>query len=218
MYKACIFDMDGTVADTLKSIAYFANKALKKYGFDEIETEVYKVLVGDGYRILADRMLNYVAKDNFTNEQYEAVAEEYKVTYDDDFLYLTESYDGIIDLLKALKEKGVKVGILTNKPQMTAVQVSDVLFGDLVDVIVGQTDGAPIKPDIRTIENIMEKLGVTADEIIYLGDTATDMKTGRSVDAFTLGVSWGFRTVDELLQNGADAIVNHPMEVMEYIK
>ena len=218
MYTTCIFDMDGTVADTIASIAYFANNALKKYGFPEIEQEKYKVLVGDGYKVLIERMLNLVAPDGYTQEQFDNVAEYYKTTYDDDFLYLTVAYDGIIDMMKALKEKGIKIGILTNKPQMTAIQVSNVLFGDLVDVIVGATDDTPLKPDRRAIEKILLKIGAKPEEILYLGDTGTDMKTGRSVDAFTIGVTWGFRGIDELNENGADAIINHPMEILEYLK
>ena len=218
MYTTCIFDMDGTVLDTLSTIAYYANNALKKYGFPEIEKNVYKVLVGDGYKVLIERMLNYVAPNNYTNEQFENVAEYYKTTYDDDFLYLTTPYDGIIDMMKALKEKGIKIGILTNKPQMTAIQVSDELFGDLVDEIVGGTDDTPLKPDRRAIEKILNKMNVSADEILYLGDTGTDMKTGRSVDAYTIGVTWGFREIPELTENGADAIINHPMEVLKYFE
>lgn len=218
MYTTCIFDMDGTVADTLSSIAYFANNALKKYGFPEIEKEKYKVLVGDGYKVLIERMLNLVAPDGYTKEQFDDVAEYYKTTYDNDFLYLTVPYEGIIDMMKALKEKGIKIGILTNKPQMTAIQVSDELFGDLVDVIVGATDDTPLKPDRRAIEKILSKIGAKPEEILYLGDTGTDMKTGKSVDAFTIGVTWGFRDVAELNENGADAIINNPMEIMEYLK
>ena len=218
MYTTCIFDMDGTVADTIASIAYFANNALKKYGFPEIEKEKYKVLVGDGYKVLIERMFNLVAPDGYTKEQFDNVAEYYKTTYDDDFLYLTVPYEGIIDMMKALKEKGIKIGILTNKPQMTAIQVSDELFGDLVDEIVGATDDTPLKPDRRAIEKILSKIGAKPEEILYLGDTGTDMKTGKSIDAFTIGVTWGFRDVAELNENGADAIINHPMEIMKYLK
>lgn len=218
MYTTCIFDMDGTVADTLSTISYYGNNALKKYGYPEIEREVYKILVGDGYMKLIKNMLDYVASENYTNEQYEEIAEYFKTTYDADFLYLTVPYDGILDMMKALKEKGIKIGILTNKHQETAVQVSDALFGDLVDVIVGDCPDKPLKPDRRAIEYILEKMNVTADEIIYLGDTGTDMKTGKIIDAFTIGVTWGFRGIDELNENGADAIINHPMEILEYLK
>ncbi len=121
-------------------------------------------------------------------------------------------------MMKALKEKGIKIGILTNKHHPTAVQVSDILFGDLVDDLVGESPDTPLKPDRRAIEKILSKMNVTADEIIYLGDTGTDMKTGKSVDAFTVGVTWGFRSIQELNDNGADAIINHPMEILEFFK
>lgn len=218
MYTTCIFDMDGTVADTLSTISYYGNNALKKYGYPEIEKEVYKVLVGDGYRKLVKNMLDFVAPDNYTKEQFEEMADYFKTTYDEDVMYLTVPYDGIIDMMKALKEKGIKIGILTNKHHPTAVGVSKTLFGDLVDVIVGECPDTPIKPDRRAIEKILNKMNVSADEILYLGDTGTDMKTGRSVDAYTIGVTWGFREIPELTENGADAIINHPMEVLKYFE
>ena len=126
--------------------------------------------------------------------------------------------DELKNEVMALKEKGIKIGILTNKHHPTAVQISKVLFGDLVDVLVGESPDTPLKPDRRAIEKILTKMNVSADEIIYLGDTGTDMKTGKSVDAFTIGVTWGFRSVDELNENGADMIIDHPMDLVKFLE
>lgn len=212
MIKACIFDMDGTVSNTINSIAYFANNALNKAGFPSIETEVYKKLVGNGAKVLVERMLKTVGADEC---YYEKVAEEYNTKYDNDFLYLTEPYEGIIDMLKKLKEKGIKVAILSNKPHSTACKVSDALFGaELIDICYGGRDGVALKPDPSGVFEIMNELDVSKEECLYIGDTATDMKTGKGADLYTVGVLWGFRDREELENSGADVIISHPSEIV----
>ena len=132
MIKACIFDMDGTVANTINSIKYFANNALKKAGLDEIDTETYKVIVGNGAKVLVERMLKTVGADE---KYFDEVSFEYNTKYDNDFLYLTEPYEGIIDMLKELKKLGIKTAILSNKPHGTAIKVSEALFPEgLIDI------------------------------------------------------------------------------------
>lgn len=213
MIKLCIFDMDGTVSNTINSIAYFANNALNKAGLPSIETDVYKKLIGNGAKVLVERMLKTVGADE---SYYEEVAEEYNTKYDNDSLYLTEPYEGIIDMLKALKDMGIKIAILSNKPHSTAIKVSDALFGDsLVDVCYGGRDGIPLKPDPAGVFEIMNRFGVTSEECLYIGDTATDMKTGKGAEIYTIGVLWGFRDREELENGGADVIVSHPSEITD---
>ena len=113
MVKLCIFDMDGTTVNTINSIAYFANNALNKYGLSSIDTEKYKIIVGNGAKVLVERMIELTGG---TKEQFEKVLYEYNTTYDNDFMYLTEAYEGIIEMLKTLKEMGVESIILSNKP------------------------------------------------------------------------------------------------------
>jgi len=216
MIKACIFDMDGTVSNTINSIAYFANNALNKAGLPSIDTEVYKKIVGNGAKVLVERMLKTVGADE---SYYEEVAYEYNTKYDNDFLYLTEPYEGIIDMLKGLKEAGIKVAILSNKPHSTALKVSNALFGeDLVDVCYGGREGVALKPDPTGVFEIMNEFGVSKEECLYIGDTATDMKTGKGAELYTIGVLWGFRDYDELKESGADAIVSHPAEIVDIAK
>ena len=215
MIKACIFDMDGTVSNTINSIAYFANKALKKAGLPEIETEVYKKLVGNGAKVLVERMLKTVGADE---SFYDEVAYEYNTKYDADFLYLTEPYDGIIDMLKTLKSSGIKVAILSNKPHSTAVKVSGALFSDkLVDICYGGREGIALKPDPAGVYEIIDELGLKKEECLYIGDTATDMKTGKNSGLYTIGVLWGFRDREELENGGADKIIAHPSELVEIV-
>lgn len=215
MIKACVFDMDGTVSDTINSIAYFANNALEKYGLSAHPTEKYKLMVGNGAAILVRRM---VEANGCTDEEvYQKVLKEYNETYDNDFLYLTKPYDGILELLDALRARGILTAVLSNKPHGTTLKVADALFGDRFDVVFGQREGKPIKPDPTVFKEIMADWGITPDECMYLGDTGTDMQTGKGGNAFTVGVLWGFRSKQELLDNGADAIVATPDEVLKIL-
>lgn len=216
MIKLCIFDMDGTVSNTLNSIAYFANNALNKAGLPSIETETYKKLVGNGAKVLVQRMLKTVGADE---SYYEEVALEYNTKYDNDSLYLTEPYDGIMDMLRALKDMGIKVAILSNKPHSTAIKVSDALFGsEFIDVCYGGRNGIALKPDPAGVFEILNKLAVPKEECLYIGDTATDMETGKNAGLYTIGVLWGFRDREELAKSGADCIVSHPSEIVDVAK
>ena len=216
MIKACIFDMDGTVSNTINSIAYFANNALKKAGLKEIETDVYKKLVGNGAKVLVERMLKTVGAPE---SYYDEVAYEYNTKYDNDFLYLTEPYEGIIDMLKELKKMGLSVAILSNKPHTTALKVSDALFSsELVDICYGGREGIALKPDPAGVFEILNELNIEKEECLYIGDTATDMKTGKGAGLYTIGVLWGFRDREELESGGADKIIAHPYELLDIIK
>lgn len=215
MVKACIFDMDGTVVNTLNSIAHFANNALNSAGFPSIDTEEYKYMVGNGAKTLIKRTLNRVGADeSFFNQ----VFTKYNNDYDKDFLYLTEPYEGIMDMLNEIKKKGITITILSNKPHTTAIKVSDALFGDgLIDKCYGAREGIALKPDPAGVFEIMKELGLKKEECLYIGDTSTDMKTGKSAGLYTVGVLWGFRKRDELEDNGADAIISHPSELLNII-
>ena len=216
MYKACIFDLDGTLADTIESIAYFANKALEFYGFNEIPADKYKLMVGDGAKELVKRML-YESGDNEL-KYYDRVSEMYNKTYDDDFMYKTEAYDGIKELLIDLKKLGTKLAVLSNKPHNTAVKVVSALFGEeLFEVCFGKRDNVPKKPDPAAVFDIMRKLKVNKNECLYIGDTSTDINTGKNAGLYTIGVLWGFRGFDELKKASADLIVNKPNEIYEFI-
>ena len=216
MLKLCIFDMDGTLVDTIKSIAYFANNALNKYGLPSIETEKYKKLVGNGAKVLVERMIDTVGADK---SKFDEVFPEYNTTYDNDFLYLTEAYEGICDMLFELKKLGVKTAILSNKPDSTAKKVSDALFKDgLIDVCYGGRDGIALKPDPEGVFEILKEFNVSKEECLYIGDTATDIKTAKNADLTSIGVLWGFRDFDELKGAGADHIISHPSEIIPIAK
>ncbi len=211
MIRACIFDMDGTVADTLTTITYFANQALSKYGLPTIETEQFKLMVGNGASVLVRRMMDKVGGPD---ELYDQVRDAYNIAYDNNFMYLTEPYDGILPMLQGLKAKGIKTAIVSNKPDSTACKISEELFGDLIDCCRGGREGVPLKPSPQAVIQTMEELRVRPEECLYVGDTATDMETGKNAGIYTIGVRWGFRGEQELREAKADAIVSSPAEIL----
>ncbi len=212
--KACIFDLDGTISNTINSIAYFANNALAKYNLPPVETEKYKYFVGDGADTLVHRMMAEVGEER--EEIFEKVLEYYNTTYDNDFMYLTHVYDGIPETIAALKNKGIKIAVLSNKPHPTTVKVINELFGEgYFDICYGNRPGIPKKPDPSPLLDIIESFGFEKDECLYIGDTSTDMKTGKGAGLFTIGVLWGFR--DETDLTLADAIIKEPAEILNFI-
>ena len=216
MKKAIIFDLDGTLSDSIHSIKYSCDLALEKYGYGPFSVEDYKYFVGDGAANLVKRAL--IAGGDEKLENFDAAFDDYKSIFGENCMYQVKPYDGITELLKALKERNVKLAVLSNKPHNETIRVIHDLFGENVfDVIQGQTDDIPIKPSPEGVFRIMKKLKLDASDLMYLGDTATDMKTGKGAGAFTIGALWGFRKKEELVKNGADALVAHPLEVLKYL-
>jgi len=217
MIKACIFDLDGTILDTITSIAHYGNLALKEFGIEPIEKEHYNFFAGNGAKILIRRMLEY--RNCFSEELFNKVYPFYMKSYDANPTYLTEPFDGICELLKKLNSLGVSSAVISNKPDFAARSVCKEKFeSGLLDVVRGQVEGVRIKPDTQGVLLVVKELGVNADEVIYVGDTDVDMQTGKNLGAYTIGVLWGFRKEDELLANGADELVSHPMEIAHIIE
>ena len=217
MIKECIFDLDGTIADTIETITYYGNRALNKFGFGDIDSETYKLLVGNGYEILVKNMLNTLGV--YTDKVYNEMKEFYHDDYETDSMYKTKIYDGMKELVKFLGENKIKRGVLTNKPQGAADDVIKYFFEDnSFEIVSGISDGDKLKPDPQRLFKMLEKMDVKNDEVLYFGDTKTDMQTGKNANLFTIGVLWGFRSKEELLTNGADMLASHPDEIIEYIK
>ena len=211
--KLCIFDMDGTLVNTIDTIAYFGNTTLENFGFDTIPTDEYKLLIGNGSRVLIERMLKFVGAEV---ENVDEIHKWYMNKYDNDFMYLTRAYDGIIPMLKKLKEAGVKTAIISNKDDVTAKKVSDELFdAGLIDLCLGARAGKALKPDPESVLEIIEEFGVEKSECLYIGDTATDIQTAKNAELYSIGVLWGFRDEAELKNAGADVIISDPMKIAE---
>ena len=217
MKKAVIFDLDGTLSDSINSIKYCGDLALAKVGLGPFTVEQYKYFVGDGAANLIRRALS--AGGDTENVHFEEVFAEYRKIFRENCMYQVEPYDGIRELLAALKEKGLSIAVLSNKPHVETINVIETLFGKgYFDIIQGQKENVAIKPSPEGVFQILEQLHLTSDDILYLGDTATDMKTGKSAGAFTVGALWGFRERQELEESHADAIIAHPLELLKYVE
>ncbi|WP_099468023.1 HAD family hydrolase [Konateibacter massiliensis] len=214
MYKGCIFDLDGTLADTVESIAYSANRAIQECGFEPNPVEAYKLFAGDG----ADKMLErgLIAAGDENLRCFEQVKQRYKEIFEKDCMYKVKPYEGIPELLKELKDKNIKIAVLSNKPHKRTVDVIESLFGkDYFDIIMGQSKHIKRKPSPDGALIIADEFGLLTNECIYIGDTNTDMITGKSANMFTVGVTWGFRDRQELEENYADLIIDSPLELLE---
>ena len=216
MKKLCIFDLDGTVLDTIGTIAYYANCALIANGIEPIETETYKYLVGNGIAKLVRAMLEY--RSCYSDALYERVYHDYDTAYNADVTYKTTVFAGLREVLDDLKRRGTQMAIVSNKPDYATQIVIEKLYGKkYFDYVTGQKPGAPLKPDPSVVLSVMQTLGAKAEECVYVGDTSTDMLTGKNAGLFTVGVLWGFRGKEELLKNGADALAENPQELLGHI-
>ena len=212
MKTTYIFDFDGTLVNSLPSITYFANNALNKFGLPSIPEERYKTLVGNGAKNLVKKMLLEVGAEE---DLFEKVYTEYYTTYDENPSHLTVPYEGIVEMLTELKKRGFKTAVVSNKPHNTTKQICESLFGDLIDICRGQVEGCPIKPDPTAVFEVIKELGVNKEDCVYIGDTNTDMQTGKNAGLYTVGVLWGFRGYDELKSENPDMIISSPKELLK---
>ena len=215
MKKLCVFDLDGTLMNTIPAISHFGNSALKKFGFPEIEPNRYKLLVGNGRDLLIHRML--AESGNDTEENYNNVGKAYDTAYEADPLYKTAPYDGVLNLLDTLKEKGFTLAVLSNKPDNVTQDVVRLFFGERFDVIAGQKKGVAPKPDPAGVYAILDELKMTAEESYFIGDTYVDISTGKNAGIESIGVLWGFRDREELTTAGADHIVAKAEEILDIV-
>ena len=214
MYKVCIFDLDGTIADTVESIAHVGNQTLRAFGLPELPVKDYNFYAGDGADVQVKRMLAAVPGGDKVD--YEEVRTQYRKWFAENPFYHVKPYDGILELLEGLKAQGIKIAVLSNKPHGAAVEVVHKIFGqDMFHKIQGQTSEIPRKPSPIGALAVAKEFGALPQECLYCGDTNTDMDTGKAAGMFTIGVTWGFRPRTELEEHHADKIVDHPSEILE---
>ncbi|MCI8799174.1 MAG: HAD family hydrolase [Lachnospiraceae bacterium] len=215
MKRAVIFDLDGTLSDSIHSIKYSGDRTMEQFGYGPFSVEQYKYFIGDGAANLVRRAL--AAGGDRELVHFEEAYALYREIFRENCMYRVRPYEGIPELLAALKAQEIKLAVLSNKPHAETVNVIETLFGKTCfDVIQGQKESVPIKPSPEGVFRILEKLGLTAADTLYLGDTATDMKTGKNAGIFTVGALWGFRERKELDEAGADAVIEYPLELLRY--
>ena len=215
MPRAIIFDLDGTLLDTLEDLADSANEALQASGFDVHPTLAYNTFVGDGMHVLISRILPEDRRDEATLNQ---VLADYRLAYDRRWAAKTKPYPGVPELLRELNARGVPISVLSNKPQyFTELCVRHHLPDFTFRPLFGQRDHVVRKPDPAGAVEIARELGLETSDVLFVGDTRTDMETAVAAGMIPVGVSWGFRPVSELLEFGAVHIIHHPAELLNLV-
>ncbi len=205
MIKCCIFDLDGTLLNTLDTITYYVNLTLKRRGLAPLSVSECRSFIGDGARNLISRSLRSRGIDD--REETEKALREYIDAYDGDNMYLTRPYDGVPELLTRLKAEGVKLAVLSNKQNSTVIDVIKTVFPDTFDIVRGGVDGVPLKPMPDGGIILLSELGIDSSEAAFIGDTGVDVRMGKNLGvSLTAAVSWGYRDRCELC--GADVIVD----------
>ncbi len=212
--KAVIFDLDGTLANTLYDLQDAVNRALSKYGFPEHTTEEYRRFVGNGM----DNLVFRASGECEDKEMLSKIKKDFLDYYAVHSCDKTVVYDGVKELLAEVKSMGLKTAVVTNKDDAAAKDVVKFLMGDVFDIVAGHTPQFPHKPDPALTLSVMEKLGVKPCECVFLGDSGVDIKTGVNSGATPVGETWGYRDEDELVAAGAKYIIHKPMELIALIK
>ena len=212
MLKAALFDLDGTLLDTVAAIRHNCNLALARFGLPGIGDEQVKVFAGDGAAKLVERSLAFAGG---APDLLDAALAAYLEYFRDGCMYQVKPYDGIPELLRELKARGLKLAVVTNKPQAMAERNIRDIFGDGVfDYICAARDGLPRKPDPAPALEAARVLGATPAECLYIGDTNTDMQTGTAAAMVVCGALWGFRTRDELAAFRPRLLAAHPLDIL----
>jgi len=212
--KGCIFDLDGTLLDTIVDIGESLNIVLKKYNLPVHDMEAYKTFVGSGTDILIKR-----ATKSEKNELNDAILSEYLTIYHQNLVSKTTVYKNVDNTLKILNEKNIKIAVLTNKPDKSAKIMINTYFQNIkFDEILGQSENFPIKPNpasaVHLAKNIMR---LNTENIAFIGDSPEDMQTANNAKMLPIGVSWGYQKIEKLLENNAKFIIDNMSELLGII-
>ena len=214
--KACIFDLDGTLTNTLESMTYSVNLTLEEMGLSKITKDQCRLFVGNGARVLMEKSLK--AAGDTDASRIEEGMEIYGRIFDRNCTYHVTPYEGIPEMLKALKDKGIHLAVLSNKPDRQTVKVVKAIFGvELFDYAQGQKEGIRRKPEPDGVWYLMEQMHVSKEECLYIGDSEVDAATGRNAGLKTIGVLWGFRDRKTLETAGADHLIERPEELLQFV-
>ncbi len=215
MFKAVLFDLDGTLLYTLTDVADAMNEALVHFGYPPQPVEAYKYFIGDAVETEAKRAMPESARDPQTIKK---VAEFSGQIYDKCWQKNTKPYPGIPELLSNLTKRGLPMAVLSNKPDnFTKAMVEKLLPDRRFEIIQGALPDVPIKPDPAAALQIAKQLKIPPEQFLYLGDTNTDMQTAVAAGMFPVGCLWGYRTADELRASGAKVLVQKPSDIIDIL-
>ncbi len=214
-FKAVIFDLDGTLLDTIEDIKDSMNLVLRRRGFKTHSVDFYKSAVGQGTEML---VIDSLPEDKRSEELIKECLKELKENYSKMWANKTKPYPGIVELLRELNLRKIPLSILSNKDDRFTKSIVEHFFPDFkFEFVFGSREGVPKKPSADVPLYIAKKTGIEPKDYIFVGDSSFDMLTAKNSGMFPLGVSWGFKSVDSLLESGAKAIINQPLELLNFL-
>ncbi|MDD6762545.1 MAG: HAD family hydrolase [Clostridiales bacterium] len=212
-YNTIIFDLDGTLLNTLEDLAASVNYAMRECGFAERTTDEVRRFVGNGVHVLIRR----AAPKDITEEQYWDAYNHFEKHYAVHHRDKTAPYDGITELLTELKKRGYSLSIVSNKIDFAVKALREEFFSGLIDVAVGDCEDTANKPAPDMVHKAMRQLGAEPEGCIYVGDTDVDIETAQNAEMPCISVSWGFRSREELVGYGAEMIADKPSDILNFV-
>lgn len=212
-YQLIIFDMDGTILDTLEDLADSLNHALTKHGYPARTIEEVRSFVGNGIRKLVERGIGQPVSE----EELDSLCATQKEYYSVHCADKTKPYDGILELLSQLRQSGYKTAVVSNKADYAVQNLSKQYFDGLFDLSVGERPGVQRKPAPDSVNEVLKQLQVTKEQAVYIGDSDVDIRTARNAEMDCIAVDWGFRDREVLQSHGADTIVSSPEEILDLV-
>lgn len=211
--KAVIFDLDGTLLYTLEDLTDSVNYVMEKYGFETYSVSQVRDAVGNGLRLLLERIL----PKTVDKAVFEQCLKDFKAHYSKNMYNKTKPYEGILEVLEKLKKSGYKLAVLSNKYDSAVKELSKKYFGQLIDCAVGQKDGIKEKPDSAGVLEIVKELGVELSQCVFVGDSEVDILTAANCSIDCISVVWGYKDIDFLYDNGASKLVYTPEDILELL-
>lgn len=216
MKKLVIFDLDGTLVNTLTDLTECVNYALAECNYPQHSFDEYRYFVGNGINKLIERALPETDREEETIMQVKAIFVEYYMQHKTDKSYV---YPGIDGLLRTLQDKGIVLAVASNKYHEATLEMIAHYFPTInFAKVLGQRDGVPTKPHPQIVEEILEATGICKEDVLYVGDSGVDMTTAANAGVDSIGVDWGLRTVEELKANKATYIISNPIEILDIIE
>lgn len=213
-YKGIIFDLDGTLLDTLDDLGDSMNEALESLGYPTYEIEQYRTKIGGGFRGLGTNVLPKDTNERVINQ----LVDIFTKVYDEKYADKTRPYEGIGELLNELVSKGVMLGVNSNKRHSYTISLVDKFFHNIPFVkVYGEREGVPKKDNPYAALEIAEEMGLSVSEILFIGDMRVDIKTARKAGMDSVGVLWGFGDYEELKEFGATYIATNPKDILELV-
>lgn len=213
MIGIIIFDLDGTLLSTLEDLRDSVNFALKKYNYEPISLDQTRNFVGNGVRKLVERAI----PDGTKNGNFEECLKTFKTHYSENMYNKTKPYDGILKVLEKIKNMEIKTAVVSNKFDAAAKELCKKYFGNLIDIVVGQSDSIPQKPSPESIFEVVKYFGRNIEDCIYVGDSEVDIQTAKNAGIPCISALWGYRSKEILEKAGAKIIIKNPEEILELL-